>query len=196
MKRFHWYQSAAAGVAALGLMLPAGVTFAADTTWSGARAPAAAVPARQAPVVVDVSLANGGVLTGQVVDAQGQPLAGTPVAVRSAQGMVTWGTTDRGGRFQLAGLGGGLYEVSAAQRSGAFRLWANNSSPPSAVKQVMLVAGEPVARGQHPTDFGNRQGGNYFGGLGAFWGGVIILGSLGGIVAGGIITGEQGTPAS
>ncbi len=63
----------------------------------------------------------------------------------------------------------------------------------------MLVAGQPVTRGQWPTQqspplgSGYRQGGRFFGGTGAFWGGVIILGSLGGIVAGGIITGEQGS---
>jgi hypothetical protein len=65
-----------------------------------------------------------------------------------------------------------------------------DASPPGAVKQVLLVAGQPVTRGQY------RGRGQWFGGTGALVGGVIILGSLGGIVAGGIITGLQNPPSS
>jgi carboxypeptidase family protein len=194
---FHWIQSAAAGIAAAGLLLPSGVTFAADAVWTPARGNN--TPAQAAPSVLDVSLANGGILTGQVVDGQGRPLAATAVTLRGAGGQTATAATDRDGRFEFQRLGGGLYEVTAAERCGNFRLWAPGSSPPGAVHQVMLVAGEPVTRGQWsggpgPTSMpGYRNGGRYFGGTGAFWGGLIILGSLGGIVAGGIITGEQGS---
>jgi hypothetical protein len=138
------------------------------------------------PQALDISLEDGGVLNGQVVDAAGVPLAQTVVNLRSINGRVATGHTDSSGRFQIRGLGGGLYEVTAAQRSGTFRLWAAGASPPGAVKQVLLVAGQQVTRGQY------LQGGQWFGGTGALLGGTIILGSLGGVVAGGIITGLQG----
>ena len=64
-------------------------------------------------------------------------------------GQAATANTDSDGRFQIRGLSGGLYEVTAAQRSGAFRLWAGDASPPGAVKQVLLVAGQQVTRGQY-----------------------------------------------
>src|SRR5277367_6192962 len=127
------FRSTAISIAALGLILPSGV-FAADAL--PASTPAAA---RQAPQVSDVSLADGGVLAGQVVDAQGLPLPSTVVTVRSVMGQVANGYTAADGRFQIRGLSGGLYQVTAAQGSGAFRLWTASASPPGAVKQVLLV---------------------------------------------------------
>ncbi|HEX4142986.1 MAG TPA: carboxypeptidase-like regulatory domain-containing protein [Pirellulales bacterium] len=185
VQRFRWFPSAAAGVAAVGLILPAGV-FAADV--APASAPATV---EQRAQVLDIALGQGGVLSGQVVDGQGLPMPGTVVTLRTAKGQVASSHTDTDGRFQVHGLGGGLYEVTAAEQSGTFRLWTAEASPPSAVKEVMLVAGGPIARGQ----YFNR--GQWFGGTGSLIGGVIILGSLGGVVAGGIIAGLQtGGPAS
>ena len=182
--RFRWFPSAAAGIAALGLILPSGV-FAADAM--PVATPTTAIPAAQ---VLDVSLGEGGMLAGQVVDGQGLPMPGTVVALRTLKGDVATSHTDSDGRFQVHGLGGGLYEVTAADRGGTFRLWTGDASPPGAVKQVLLVAGGPVTRGQYL----NR--GQWFGSTGALIGGVIILGSLGGVVAGGIISGLQEPPAS
>lgn len=184
MKRFQWFPSVVSGIAALGLVLPSGV-FAADAM--PVSAPAAA---GQASPTLDVRLADGGVLVGQVVDAAGVPMPGTLVSLRTIKGQVISGNTDSNGRFEVRGLTGGFYEVIAAQRSGPLRLWAGDASPPGAVKQVLLVAGQPVARGQMVVQ--GPQGGQ-IGGSGAILGGVIILGSLGGVVAGGIISGLQGT---
>jgi hypothetical protein len=182
--RFRWLQSAAAGIAALGFILPP-AAFAADAM--PASVPPTAAPATQ---VLDVSLGEGGVLAGQVVDGQGLPMPATVVRLRTGKGEVASSYTDSEGRFQVRGLGGGLYEVTAGDQSGAFRLWTGDASPPGAVKQVMLVAGGPVTRGQY---LGRGQ---WFGGTGALLGGTIILGSLGGVVAGGIITGLQSPSGS
>jgi hypothetical protein len=188
MKRVLWYQRALAGLATFGLVLPSGVGVAADAT----RLPAATPQSDAAPKILDVSLGEGGVLAGQLVDGQGLPLPGASVSVRSSGGQTFAAMTDREGRFQFANLQGGLYEVSAAGRGGNFRLWSAGASPPGAVKQVMLVSGETIARGQFISP-GYRQGGGRWGGQGAFLGGVIVLGSLGGVIAGGIIAGEQGS---
>jgi hypothetical protein len=187
VKRFRFFSSAVAGIAALGLILPSSV-LAADAVQPGRPA-----PATQGAQVSDVSLGEGGVLFGQLVDAQGLPLPQTLVKVRSVTGQVASGYTERDGRFQIHGLSGGLYEATAAQGTSAFRLWTAAASPPGAVKQVLLVAGQQITRGQLVVR--GPQGGQYFGGTGALLGGVIILGSLGGIVAGAIITGLQ-SPSS
>jgi hypothetical protein len=184
VQRFQWLPSTAAAIAALGLILPS-ATFAADALPADA-----SVAVTPAPQVQDVSLGEGGVLAGQVVDGQGLPMPATVVTLRTAKGDVASSYTDREGRFQVRGLGGGLYELTVADRSSAFRLWTSETSPPAAVKQVMLVGGGPITRGQY---LGRGQ---YFGGTGSLLGGTIILGSLGGIVAGGIITGLQSPPGS
>ncbi len=128
MKRFQRFQFAAAGLAALGLVLPSGRHVGGrrlghrpadrdSTRPAGKRGavPAGAMPPGQAPTVLDVSLGDGGMLSGQVVDAQGRPMAQTPVVVRGASGQVAVAGTDGGGRFQFRGLPGGLYEVTAAE---------------------------------------------------------------------------------
>jgi hypothetical protein len=192
INRSQWFRSTAVGIAALGLVLPASV-FADDAVPATGPVPAGTpTAAKQTPQVLDVSLADGGALAGQVVDAQGLPLPETEVKVRSITGQAaSSGFTDENGRFQIRGLAGGLYEVTAAQGSGAFRLWTAAASPPGAVKQVLLVAGQQVTRGQYLS------GGQWFGGTGSLVGGTIILGSLGGIVAGAIITGlQQPSPSS
>jgi carboxypeptidase family protein len=135
MRRFEWLRATAAGLAAVGLVLPSGMTFAAER--GPVSKPAAA---NQAPTVLDVSLTAEGMLVGQVVDGQGQPLAGTAVTLRGTTGQPISATTGRGGEFQFHRLPGGLYSVTAAQQSGTFRLWTSGSSPASGVDRVRNMA--------------------------------------------------------
>ncbi|HTU25160.1 MAG TPA: carboxypeptidase-like regulatory domain-containing protein [Pirellulales bacterium] len=201
MKSLRWLQSVAVGIASFGLIMPR-AAFAVEATLSAAASPtpAAAPTPTATPTatsvagqsqVLDVGLAAGGMLRGQVVDPQGLPMRGVEVSLNAAKGHVATCSTDQEGRFEIHNLGGGLYEVAAAGKSGAFRLWTDGTSPPQAVKQVLLVAGQPVTRGQWVG-----RGGWLGGGGGAYLGGAIILGSLGGIIAGGIISGEQSGPSS
>jgi hypothetical protein len=117
-----------------------------------------AAPAGQQALVADVALADGGVLAGQVVDAQGAAVANSPVAVSMHGREVVRVATNADGAFSAAGLKGGVYEVSAAGSSSVFRLWAPETSPPAARNGVMLVSGSDVVRGQYGPAFGPPAG--------------------------------------
>ena len=142
MKSSLCVQYAMATIASLGFVLPSGV-LAADA--GRTPLPTSASPA---PSVLDISLGDEGTLTGQVLNAQGVPLAQANVTVRRSGTAVATAVTDSLGSFAVHGLQGGVCEVTAAGGSGVFRLWTGNASPPSAHKGVLIVANEPVARGQ------------------------------------------------
>jgi len=97
----------------------------------------AAAPA-PTPAVVDIALADGGVLHGQVVDLQGSGTAGVPVSVRTQDREVTSATTTDQGRFSVQGLRGGVYQVATGQGQGVYRLWSAGTAPPSAQKDAIV----------------------------------------------------------
>jgi hypothetical protein len=195
MKRFQFYQFAAAAVASVGLVLPSGV-MAADA--GQAPVPASAA---QSPSILDVSLGDSGTLNGQVLNPEGNPLVKTTVSVRSPAGDTASAVTDLQGCFSIRGLQGGVYEVRCGENSGAFRLWTANASPPSATKRVLIVAGGAVNRGQCgqccpgqrcSPYAGPRPPGSLTNGQ-ILVAGALILGVAGGIVA--IAVGKQEQPS-
>jgi hypothetical protein len=110
---------------------------------------AMAAPAEQILLGADVALADGGALTGQVMTAQGAPVAETPVVV-SVQGReVSRATTNADGAFIASGLKGGVYEVSTPDSRGVYRLWAPRTAPPAARQGVMIVSGTETVLGQY-----------------------------------------------
>lgn len=140
-----------------------------------AAAPAEAASNQRAATaeVTDIALAQGGTLRGQVVDGQGIPQAKSNVTVSHKGQKVSTVRTDADGRFAVAGLKGGVYTIATTKGAGAVRLWTAETAPPAAHNQLLVVNGSTVARGQ------------LGGGIGA---GVLMMGALGGIVAGGIIS--------
>lgn len=111
--------------------------------------PAMAAPPGQAPLVADVALADGGVFSGQVVDAQGHAVAGAQVAIaaqgREAGRMVA----DADGRFSFANLKGGVYELATPAGREVYRLWSPRTAPPAARQAVLVVMGSEAVRGQY-----------------------------------------------
>jgi hypothetical protein len=130
MKRTR-FQTALAAVASLGMMLPQGL-FAAQPNIGPA----------------DVALRSGGMLVGQIVDAQGSVQAGKTVSIQYDQQEVVRTTTDANGVFAAQGLRGGQYHVVADNSEGHYRLWAANTAPPATTDSVVLVADSDVVRGQ------------------------------------------------
>lgn len=109
----------------------------------------AAEVAAKPPVVLDVALTEGGTLVGRVLDAQGIPLAKTKVEVINPQDQAMSVQTDEAGRFTVSGLSqGGMFRVSAAGNQRIYRVWMPGTAPPGAVSQVVIVAGQPIDRGQ------------------------------------------------
>jgi hypothetical protein len=114
----------------------------------GAEMPVAK-PAIAPVVVIDFALAPGGLLSGQVVDAAGAPLAGAPVSVWHENHQVVQTVSDQHGQFSVAGLRGGVHQVVAGQNQGVYRLWTAQAAPPSAQKGTILLGNSPVVRGQN-----------------------------------------------
>ena len=122
-------------LAAVGLVAP-------QAAWADSTAGDPAIAA------TDVALAAGGVLHGQVLDPQGQPQGKLAVRLVQKNEIVATATTDAQGKFAVADLRGGVYEVHAGASAGVYRLWAANTAPPVAQSSALLVDGQTAVRGQ------------------------------------------------
>ena len=142
MKRLGLLKAAAAGMACLGMLLPAPVLRAADTTDSAPAGP------QQAPTAIDVALGEGGTLRGQIVDAQGNAVPQAAVSLRQADREVAATVANSSGGFHLTGLRGGTYRIVAGGADGIYRLWAPQTAPPAARRAALVVAGGPQVLGQ------------------------------------------------
>jgi hypothetical protein len=124
--------------------------------------PQALFAAQTSPVtnITDVTLGNGGVLLGQVVNETGAPQANTVVSLQSGQQEIGAGKTDGGGYFAFSGLRGGVYQVVVAGGQGAYRVWTSGSAPPSAQQAALVVAGPQNGTvGQQPDLVRGQYGG-------------------------------------
>jgi len=168
MKKLNWLQSAAVAVASIGTLMPNAILAAGPRNMT---TPAAV----EAPAVTDVALAEGGVLRGQVVDAQGVAVGDAAVTVHTQAGEVARTMTDRDGNFAISGLKGGSYTIWTGETGGQYRLWNAQTAPPVSAKGVLLVRGT-TTRGQDGNRFSQRERC------------LIMLSVLGGIVAAGIVS--------
>ncbi len=126
-----------------------------------------------------------GTLSGQLLDAGGVGVAHSTVTVRSVDREVGRTATGEDGKFAVRGLSGSVYTVTAGDTTGVYRLWTASTSPPSANRSILVVAGGPVARGQYPGQYTPYRPVGYFRryltnghvvkivGLGALAGGIV-----------------------
>ncbi len=99
--------------------------------------------------LTDVALADGGVLMGQLIDAQRQPLAAQEVRVRFQDQVIAAVVTNDRGQFTIRGLRGGTHTLETAAGSNSYQLWAPRTAPPSAQQLAVVVAdAQPIVRGQ------------------------------------------------
>lgn len=98
---------------------------------------------------VDIALAKGGILIGQVLDTEGQTLKQAEVVLKSGGQEIARCQTDKSGKFQVSGLRGGSIEVASAGTVGNCRVWAPGTAPPAAQPGLLVVAEGDVVRGQH-----------------------------------------------
>ena len=102
----------------------------------------------------DVALGEGGVLVGQVVDAQGVAVAMAKVTLADHKQEIAQVRADQEGKFSVPGLRGGVYRISSRGQDAMYRLWAPHTAPPVAQQGVILVVGDDVIRGQYGTSPG------------------------------------------
>lgn len=148
MKRSSRLARTAALLATVGLVVPAPVL--AQPPATRPQAPAAA-PRPSAPAsrpITDVSLGEGGLLKGRMVDSQGKPLDGAVITLTQSDRRIAQATTNAQGEFAVRNLKGGVYQVATPQGTKIVRAWAPQTAPPSAKEALVLVAGDPALRGQ------------------------------------------------
>ena len=134
---------AAVCLATLGLLAPPNFLVAAEPA-----TPQRGGLAASAAQVGDVALSPGGMLHGQVVDSSGAGVAGVLVTVRQQNQLVAQATSDATGRFEIAGMPGGMFQLTSEHGQGSYRLWAPTTSPPNARPAALLVHDTQVVRGQ------------------------------------------------
>ena len=113
-----------------------------------------AAPQGSQPFAGDVALGDGGVLMGQVVDGQGAVLKNAPVVIQASGQDVARTSTNDQGVFLAQGLTGGVYEVSAAEHRGVYRLWASKTAPPTASRGIVAISQTQVAPAQYGEPMG------------------------------------------
>ena len=141
MRTVHMLRHGMVWLAVVGMCAPM-QALAAGAMPGAADAPAVAF------AVSDVALAGGGLLTGQLLDEQMRPLAGSEVAISANGHTVAVTATDANGVFVVAGLRSGFHQITAAGAVENCRFWAVGTAPPRADAGVRIVAGEGVVRGQ------------------------------------------------
>jgi hypothetical protein len=133
-----------AALASVGLCLPI------------APANAQTVAPAQVPLIRDVELANGGLLVGRLLDANGRPQRGADVSILTGGKTLAATRTDADGVFAVSHLRGGVHEISTADNVQLLRLWANGTAPPRSPQSIDVVSGSDVVRGQYGPPPGNR----------------------------------------
>lgn len=98
--------------------------------------------------VEDVVLQTGGGLQGALVDVNGKPVVGSPVAIGQSGKVVAEMLTDQEGRFSTSGLRSGTYQVASLAGVQSYRIWDASTAPKSAKQGVIHVLPEGTARGQ------------------------------------------------
>ena len=99
-------------------------------------------PVTTVPEASDAVIQGDGFLYGQVVDERGTPNAGTTVTLTRLsvpQAEIATVSTDGEGRFRVADVRGGVYNLQTGTSPNVYRLWTDGSQPPSAASSVRLV---------------------------------------------------------
>jgi len=135
------------------------------------------------PAISDVILQDSGVISGRIVDGNGNGQGAHPVTIRYGTYEIAQTTTARDGSFHIAGLRAGIHQVITPTSSRIFRFWTSAAAPPQARSRVLMTTDGRLIRGsQEPGSF-----------LGSFLettsvlstvGPSVFLGSVAGVVAG------------
>jgi len=104
--------------------------------------PAAAKKA--APKVADVTLTQNGALAGAVVSEAGKPVDGAIVTLAKEGKPVAKTSTNAQGKFALASVKSGTYELKAGQTTRLVRLWNSDVAPPASAPKATLVVDSTV----------------------------------------------------
>ena len=92
-----------------------------------------------------MALGEDGLVTGSVVDREGEALPNQTVAIRYADKVVAQVKTDAEGKFAVKSLRPGVHQVVSANGIGIYRFWSAQAAPPDSRSDV-LVGFRPPGR--------------------------------------------------
>ena len=104
--------------------------------------------AKKKPTVADVSLTDQGALSGAVVSETGKPVDGAIVTLTKEGKPVAKTTTNAQGKFALASVKSGSYELKAGHTTRLVRLWNSDVAPPASAEKATLVMDSTTVRAQ------------------------------------------------
>ena len=186
MKSLKFVRGAVIALAALGVAFPQWTVVMAGPK-STAKPIVRTVAAN---TILDIGLTQGGTFQGRVVDQTGTAIEGAQVVIRQGKAEVARTITDKQGSFVATNLKGGVYTIASGATEGTYRAWTENTAPPSASGQVLIVTGQNGTRGQVGAVRGQGAGGD-----------LLTLVGVGAAVAGGVALGyytgnAAGTPGA
>jgi len=149
MKSKRFFERVVVALIGLGIVIPQMSVQAADTKTAGK--PAGRRLASS--TIQDYALTSGGTLTGRVVDGTGRAMEGATVTLYRGKAEIAATTTDKQGVYTVRNVKAGAYTLAAADQVTHCRLWAENTAPPAAKSQALLVTGQNVARGKGSAPF-------------------------------------------
>ena len=100
------------------------------------------------PLIQDVKLQAGGILTARIVNAQGNPVAGEQVSILFQGIEVAAVVSDADGFATVSGLRPGLHSIATPTGTSACRLWNAETAPPASASVPAVVSDAQVTRGQ------------------------------------------------
>ena len=100
------------------------------------------------PLIQDVKLQAGGILTARIVNAQGNPVAGEQVSILFQGKEVAAVVRDADGFATVSGLRPGLHAIATPTGMSACRLWNADTAPPASASVPAVVSDAEVIRGQ------------------------------------------------
>ncbi len=143
-KGLAFLKSAIVALATVGVVIPQAPILAADQKLPSKPT----VKTLAANSIIDISLTKDGTFTGRTLDHTGAAIEGAKVVVKQGKTEIAETVTDEEGNFAVKNLKPGLYQVSSGATEGAYRLWSEQTAPPSAKPNGLLVMGKNGARGQ------------------------------------------------
>ncbi len=119
--------------AAVGLLVPA--------------LPTSSQASESHPLIRDVALSADGAFQGQYIGSDGLPVSAAVVVVRANDEAVAESITNVEGRFTIASLQPGVYDVSVGNTTQTIRVWSQVAAPPTAATAALIS--QPVVRAQY-----------------------------------------------
>lgn len=150
MRNISFFRGVTVWAATAGLLFPPQFLMAAEAGHVATDRSSNTIAAnvREAMQITDVELQPQGTFTGQVVNAQGKPLAGAAVTLLGRKQQIKT-VTDAQGWFRFTDLSGGAYRLVTGCQQQICRLWADGTAPPQSNKQMLVVfQGDQTVLGQ------------------------------------------------